>query len=242
MRNAEQENEMNIKKTVSFMLTNAIAGLFISALLSGPVLAKNKLPEVDSDGLHLVKDSKVAVAYMKPGADLGQYNKVKLLDCYVDFVKNWQREYNMGQVGLDGRVTDKDAEKIKTRLAAEFTKVFTEELTKKGFPIVDAAGADVLILRPALINVDVTAPDIPTAGISATLVNSAGSMALYMEMYDSATNELIARVIDPQADDKGFAQAANRVTNKVAADEILRHWADLLAKHLGHVTQMTGGN
>ena len=178
---------MNVRKILSFTLTTAITGIFISALMSGPVLAKKKLPEVDSDGLHLVKHSKVAVAYMKPGTDLGKYNKVKLLDCYVAFVKNWQREYNMGQVGLDGRVTDKDAEKIKTRLAAEFTKVFTKELTKKGFPIVDAAGADVLILRPALINVDVTSPDIPTA------------------------------------------------------DDILRHWAGLLAKHLGSVTEKDGG-
>ena len=57
-------------------------------------------------------------------------------------------------------------------------------------------------------------------------------MTLYMEMYDSATSTLIARVVDPQADNEGFAQRANRVTNKAAADRMLRHWAELLAKHL----------
>lgn len=233
---------MKLQKRVGFILKTAIAGLFIGAFLSGTVVAKEDLPEVDSDGLHLVKDSKVRVAYAKPGTDLGKYDKVKILDCYVAFVKNWQREYNLDQVGLDGRVTDKDAEQIKTRLSAEFTKVFTKVLTKKGFPVVDTAGADVLLLRPALINVNPTAPDVPTAGISATMVSSAGSMTLYMEMYDSATNELIARVIDPQADNEGFAQVANRVTNQAAADEMLRNWADMLAKHLGTVTQKDGGN
>jgi len=39
------------------------------------------------------------------------------------------------------------------------------------------------------------------------------------------------------ADDEGFAQRANRVTNKAAADRMLRHWAELLAKHLGNVTK-----
>ena len=110
-------------------------------------------------------------------------------------------------------------------------------MTKKGFPVVEDAAADVLLLRPALINVDVTAPDVLSAGMQTTLIRSAGDMTLYLEMYDSSTSTLLARVIDPQADDEGFAQAANRVTNKVAADRILRHWADLLAKHLGHVTQ-----
>ena len=229
---------MNIHKTASFGISQVIAVAFLGLLLSGPVFAKDKLPEVDSDGLHLVKKSKVKAAYIKPGTTLSQYNKVKLLDCYVDFVKNWERDYNLNQFGLEGRIRDKDAEKIKTRLAAEFTKVFTKELTKKGFEVVDDTGADVLLLRPALINVDVVAPDVMSAGMREIVVRSAGAMTLYMEMYDSSTSTLIARVIDPKADDEGFAQVANRVTNKAAADRMLRHWADLLARHLG--SEMNG--
>jgi len=228
---------MNSKKFVGFLIAAAITGLFVSALLSGPVFAKEDLPEVDSDGLHLVKKTKVRAAYIKPGTDLSQYSKVKLLDCYVDFVKDWEKDYNLNQIGLNGRIRDKDAEAIKKRLSDEFTKVFTEELTKKGFPVVDDVGPDVLLLRPALINVDVAAPDIMTAGMQTTYVRSAGEMTLYMEMYDSATSTLIARVVDPEADDDGFAKQANRVTNKAAADRILRHWAELLAKHLGNETQ-----
>ncbi len=228
---------MNFKKIASVA---SIATVFIAALMSGPVFAKDdsrdKLPEVDSDGLHLLKDTKVWAAYAKPGADLSKYDKVMLVGCYVDFVKNWQKDYNMDQFGLNGRVMNKDAEAIKQRLSAEFTKVFTKELTKKGFPVVTDVGPDVLLLRPALINVDVVAPDVMSAGIRGTLVRSAGDMTLYMEMYDSATNTLIARVIDPQADNEGLAHVANRVTNKAAADRILVHWAELLAKHLGDAT------
>ena len=233
---------MNMQKLVGLTLSAAIAGIFVSAVLSVPVFAKDKLPEVDSDGLHLVEKSKVRAAYMKPGTDLSIYSKVKILECYVDFVKDWEKDYNLNQIGLNGRIRDKDAEAIKTRLAAEFTKVFTDELTKAGFPVVDEAGADVLLLRPALINVDVTAPDVMSAGMQTTLIRSAGEMTLYMEMYDSATNTLIARVVDPEADQEGFAQVANRVTNKAAADRILRHWAKLLAKHLGDETHKKAGN
>jgi hypothetical protein len=233
---------MNLKKIVSFTLATTIAVIFTSALLSLPVFAKEELPEVDSDGLHLVKSSKVRAAYIKPGTDLSQYSKVMLIDCYVDFVKDWEKNYNLDQIGLSGRIRDKDAEAIKKRLAEEFNKVFTKELTEKGFPVVDAAGPDVLLLRPALINVDVAAPDIMTAGIQNTYVRSAGAMTLYMEMYDSATSTLIARVVDPKADDDGFAKQANRVTNKAAADRILRYWAGLLAKHLDDEAHKNAGN
>jgi len=226
---------MSCKKIAGFASLAAIAGIFLAVSVSGPVFAKDKLPEVDSDGLHLVKDRKVYAAYVKPGADLSDYDKVMLVDCYVSFVKNWQRDYNLDQFGLDGRVTDKDAETIKQRLADEFKKQLTKRLTEKGFPVVDTAGPGVLLLRPALINVDVAAPDVNTVGRQAVIVRSAGGMTLYVEMYDSATNTLIGRVIDPQADD-GLAQVANRVTNKAAADRIIGHWADLLAKHLGDAT------
>jgi len=224
---------MNFRKLVNL---TSVAAIFVAVSMSGTVIAKNKLPEVDSDGLHLVKDRKVYAAYAKPGAELSAYDKVMLVGCFVNFAKDWQKDYNMDQIGLDGRVTDKDAETIKTRLADEFAKVFTKELTKKGFPVVTESGPGVLLLRPALINVDVVAPDVDRVGIQGTFVRSAGGMTLYMELYDSATSTLIGRVVDPQADDNSLGHLANRVTNKAAADEILGHWAELLARHLGEAT------
>ena len=138
--------------------TKAVAGLVVALLVGLPAHAGDKLPEVDSDGLHLVKGSKVRIAYVRPGATLSQYRRVMLLDCYVEFVEDWQRDYNMSQLGLSGRVSDKDAERIKKDLAAEFRKVFTDELTKKGYPVVEEPAPDVLLLRPALLNVDVGMP------------------------------------------------------------------------------------
>lgn len=225
-------NPLAARKAVRYMGLTTILG---SALLfsSSAIAKKEELPEVTKDGLHLVKDTKVAVAYARPGASLAGYTEIMLVDCFVELKKNWQRDYNLNEVGLEGRVSDKDAEEIKTRLAAEFKTEFTKELNKKGYKVVDAAAANVLLLRPALINVDVTAPDV---GFSQGMqfVQSAGEMTLYMELYDSSTSTLLGRVIDPQADD-GLAKRANRVTNKAAADVIITRWAEMLAKHLDEV-------
>ena len=206
-------------------------------------LAKSDdLPEVSEDGLHLLKNTKSRIAYAKPGATLDKYTKVLVVDCFVQFKDKWQKDYNLNEVGLSGRVNDKDVEDIKKRLAEEFGKEFTKVLGDKGYAVVDEVGEDVLLVRPAIINLDVTAPGLMSANMGATVVRSAGSMTLYLELYDSATSELLARVMDAQADNRPTAQRANRSTNKAAADRIIKKWASELADHLGDVKENAGSD
>jgi hypothetical protein len=209
--------------------------LLASLLIAIPAisLAADKLPEVSPEGLVLQKDTQARVVYLKPGASFAKYKRVAILECFVDFAKDWQKNFNEDQMGLGDRVTTKDMERIKTDVAAEFKKVFTKELQDKGgYEVVDTAAPDVLVLRPAIINLVVTAPDLQSPDMNRTIVQSAGQMTLYLELYDSVSNTLLARAIDPQADQGGFAVSANRVTNKAAADRILRKWAKELLEHL----------
>jgi len=92
----------------------------------------------------------------------------------------------------------------------------------------------VLVLRPALVNVVVTAPDLMSANMSATVVRSAGQMTLLLELWDPGSNTILARVLDAQADE-GIGRMANRVTNTAAAQDILRAWAQELRKRLDAV-------
>jgi hypothetical protein len=195
--------------------------------------AKEPPPEISSDGLHLQKSTGTRLVYVKPGASLSQYDRVAILECVVEFEKDWQKDYNQSAVGLGGRVSDKDVDRMKAALAAEFKKVFTKELQDKGgYQVVDEAAPDVLILRPALVNVEVNAPDLMTADFRTTIVRSAGQMTLYLELWDSMTKSILARVMDAEADQAAFAQRANSVTNKAAADRLLMSWAEELRKHL----------
>ena len=197
-------------------------------------------PETSPEGLVLQKNTKTRIVYMKPGATFTQYNRVAILDVLVEFEKDWQEDYNRSRRGLDGRVSDKDVERMKTGLAAEFKKIFTDELqTKGGYQVVTTAGPDVLVLRPALLNVEVSAPDVMSAGINSTVVRSAGQMTLFLELWDSETNTLLARIMDAAADSDSFAKQANRVTNTQAADRILRDWAHELRVRLDEIKGKT---
>jgi hypothetical protein len=196
-------------------------------------VAKDDLPDTTVDGLKRVETKKIDALYVAEGATLEPYKRVYLVDCAVAFRKDWMRDYNRDQRDLSRRVTDKDMQRIQDALSKEFKTVFTRELESGGYEITTELASDVLVLRPALVNLDVTAPDLNTPGMSYTIVRSAGAMTLYMEMYDAATNAKIAEVVDYRADpNSGMAQRANRTTNKAAADRILRHWADRLVKAL----------
>jgi hypothetical protein len=54
----------------------------------------------------------------------------------------------------------------------------------------------VLIVRSAIINLDVEAPDTMQAGMNGTVAASAGQMTLYAELYDSVSNQMIGKVMD----------------------------------------------
>jgi hypothetical protein len=208
--------------------------LALATVFSAQLLAKDAFPETSHDGLQLKKHTRHSAVYVKPGETLDGYDKIAMTDVFVSFKKDWQRNYNDDVAGLDGRVTDKDMEAIKNRLAKEFKVVFTKELQDKGgYEIVTDSAKDVLILRPAIINLVVNAPDVQAAGMETTFVASAGEMTLYLELYDSMTSDLLARVIDAEGDQAGgMAHMGGRVENKAAADRILRRWADTLRKRL----------
>jgi len=202
--------------------------------------AKQELPEVTEDGLHLIPDSKLAIVYAQPGASLSGYDKVMLLDSYVAFRKNWERDQRSQSTSLT-RLSSRDIERIKTDLAKAFRDVFTEELEKGGYPVVSEAGEDVLLVRPAIINLDVNAPDTMSAGRTRTYTQSAGEMTLYVELYDSVTGDLIAKAMDRRADRSrdGFYTWTNSVTNRAAAQMILRGWAGILLQALDEARQRT---
>jgi hypothetical protein len=193
--------------------------------------AKKQLPEVSPEGLKLLPNTKASAVYLRDGADFGGYTKVAILDCYVAFRKDWKRDQNDGLNHF--KVDDSDVTRIKTELAEEFKKVFATELAAKGQTVVTTGGTDVLILRPAIVNLDVTSPDTMQPG-SRTYAASAGQATLFLEIFDGVSGELLARVMDAEeaGGNYGMAVVRNRVTNRADAQRMLKKWADALGAYL----------
>lgn len=212
-----------------------VATTLLSLLFSGTVLAWNKYPDQTDDGLDRVKSKKVDAVYWKEGASLSGYNRVRIDTVSVEFRKNWLRDQNNDRRSVNDRISTEDMDNIRAGLAEAFREEFTKVLEKGGYEVVDENGADVLLLQPSIVNLDVTAPDnsMNTPGITRTYTTSAGEMTLNLDFRDSETNSLIGRAIDRREDRAaGNIQFSNSITNKADAERILRSWATILRKAL----------
>lgn len=202
------------------------------------VLAQEGDEEISFDGLERVEDSGVAMAYIDPEADFSAFERVVILEPFVAFRSNWQRDQNRSR---SRNIRASDMERIKADVASLFKEVFTERLEADGgFEVVVAADYDVLLLRPAIIDLDITAPDVRTAGRSRTFTASTGAATLYLELFDSVSGKIIGRAADRQAARRagGNVSWSSRVTNTAEARRMFGRWADRLREFLDeHYTQ-----
>jgi hypothetical protein len=152
-----------------------------------------------------------------------------ILDTYVAFRSGWETDQRRGTRGI--RVSANDMERIKSDVASLFKQVMIEQLhADDGYEVVDQADHDVLLLRPAIIDLDVTAPDTMSPGRTTTFSTSTGAATLYLELYDSVSGQIIGRAADRQAvrNASGTLSWSNRVSNSQDAKRMFRVWADTL--------------
>ena len=212
----------------------ALAGGF-----TGPAEA-DKHP-TEWDGLQRVKSKRLKLVFLAPGADFTPYKRVMLDPTEIAFRKNWMRDYNSTRRGVSGRVSDSDVQRVITQGGAAATEIFTKAFAEGGYPVVTAPAEDVLRVRTGVINLSVTAPDIPVAGRSRTYANEAGSATLLIEVRDSMTGALLGRVVDSKlaGDTQSFIR--NSVTNRADFRQLIKLWASNSARGLGQLKAVSLG-
>lgn len=208
--------------------------MLLSALLltiAPAVSAEEDAVEVTYDNLVPVADPAVSIAFLDPDADFSVFKRVAILEPMVAFRSNWRRDQNRSR---SQNIRARDAERIKADVATLFERVFTERLEAAGFDVVEVAGDDVLVLRPAIIDLDITAPDTRTAGRSRTFTASTGAATLYVQLFDSVTGDIIGRAADRQVVRRGTGMItwSNSVTNTADARRMMGGWADTLVAFL----------
>lgn len=217
-------------------LRKLIALLTLAVALAGILsLGANseQAPDVTYDGLQLDPTAKIAILYLKPGTDFSVYEKFKMLDAYVAFKKNWERDTRVA----GRRIPNREMERIRDEAGELLQDSFRKELEESGgYEFVEETGDNIMILRPALIDLEVAAPDISSAGRVEQYVTTAAVATLYIEMYDSVTGEILARAIDRRTTQHyGMARWANRTTNRADAQRLFTRWASLLRAAMDEV-------
>ena len=174
---------------------------------------------VTKDGLYQFEHAKVGFAAIKPGVSLGVYNELIILPVYISF-KEGSRELPEGRVDLMRRL---------------FHEAFTKELEEKGgYHIVSEPHPNVLLVRPALVNILVSVPKETMSARYDVYISSAGALTLIAEFRDPMTGELLARIADRRAitEPGNVMYESNPVSNQANIRREFRRWASLLREHL----------
>lgn len=224
----KEPNKMNIKNIITVCITFS---LISCASVNDNTLEDKTVDQASYsfDGLALTKEDSFDSVYINADVDFNTYDKVMLMPGDVSFKKNWERSHKFD-------VTEKDISAIKTRLSKLVYEGFKASLADQSrLEVTSTAGAGTLLIKPSIIKLDVLAPDIHTSARTRVYTRSAGEATLYLEVYDSVSGEILARIIDNQEDrDDGFLDWANRVTNIAEAKRIIKKWSarfnELLSK------------
>jgi hypothetical protein len=211
----------------------AIASLLCACFLAPRFAPAATMAAVDeamsADGLEKTKVKGVDLAYRRPGASLAAYSKVRISPVTVAF----RKDFDPVKPGSRMKYAPEDLERIRTGVGRIVHDEFVKELGRGSYATTDTAGPDVLDVRASVVDLFVNAPDTMDAGRTRTYTMDAGEMSLVMELVDSTTGQVLARVYDRrEARGTGQLTWTSSVTNQAEAANVARSWAKILRSRL----------
>lgn len=217
----------SIEEFTCRVLLSAAVALLATGCASG------RFPETSDDGLVKIDRTSHGAIYEAPGSDIRAFREIIVDPCTVRFRDNWQRDQNRHR-GPSQRVTDEDMNQIGQALAVSCREIFAAELAKLEAGRSEAQGeAGTLTIRPAIVDLDIAAPDVQAPGRQTQFTSTAGRMTLRLDFIDSATGKILGRVIEHRrADGTLTLQQTGGPGNMAEAERILRQWAELVRKLL----------
>jgi hypothetical protein len=210
-------------------LAVALLGAACSASAPGLVYATGS-GSVTGDGLHRVRWSQMGAEFVKPGAQLGGYDKVLLEPLVIQATPKDERprmgparQYAPTPSYLDG-------------MKRAYQETFSKQFGRKGFSVVAEPGPGVLRISGLVSDLVLTAPLDPEADANDyEFVTSFGDLTLLLDVRDSTSADPLLRTVDRQAISQTPLMGATRNStgaNLGAQREIFAHEALLLQQEI----------
>lgn len=198
--------------------------LLLACAMAPPTVETGPGAEVTHDGLHRVDHPRrFQRVWVKPGARLDGYSKILTVDAGIHYTrepKSTRDEFPL-------------TEKQLANLREGLREAIEDDLARDGrWSLVKQRGPDVIALRVALIDVFLTAPP-EGGGRDRSYGSSAGAATLVVEVFDSESLEILARIADRRVAERDSSSWRNdAITNRAAAKELFVKWARRLGDAL----------
>jgi hypothetical protein len=174
----------------------AVAALILFGCIRTPTprFAGGQAANLSQDGLRLVEFSGFQQAWVRPGTSFDDYKSIRL-----QYRKLAYREPPRSNQGPRNRSDSSDyplTDDLYARLGREAVEVFTDEFDRDGLRLVEASGPGVLEARIHLVDLVVRWPLDLLGGQNNLYVDALGSVVVRIDLHDSASGELVARVVE----------------------------------------------
>ena len=211
----------------SLLVAAALTTLLVTGGFAGP-------PPQNWDGLVQVPSKRLKLVYLQPGADFRTYRSVMLDPTEVAFHKDWRRNYHFSVRDPSGRVSERDIERAISEGVTQASDIFAKAWQKGGYTLASAPGPDVLRVKTAILNINVSAPDV-RASPSRTAADTAGDAVLVLEVRDSVSNALLGRAVDHRIAGDNTIGWRSSATNRGDFRDLVENWAKMSVQGLAEL-------
>jgi len=196
-----------------------IAAALVFSGCSSVATSPSSAGALNFEGLETLKSRYFDIALVRPGVDFAAYSGLLLATPELAFrtPDRSQQEFPL---------SDEQKVQFHELLASRFDAQLSQ---MKRLKLVDAAGPDVLLLKIRVQDINATIP--PNGGgrvgRAAVFLQAAGEATLVLELYDSRSGEVLARVADVRAVEGAamLQKDGGAVTTWSAIDELCEQWA-----------------
>lgn len=224
------------------MLNKKLTGVAIVSILC-VAACSSKAPMVDTaasqeemthDGLYPLRNVAVDRAWVRRDIDLSGYTKVIVKPAGIQYrpVKARPGSHRIRSSSHEFPISEKNKE----RLREELTAAFNDELAEGvNFEVVSEPGPDVLIVVGGLIDVVSFVPP-ERVGRHEVYLDRVGEASFVVELRDSQSEAVLARVIDRRAAEQiNMSIESNSVSNWSEVKRLGRYWARRLRLNLDNL-------
>jgi hypothetical protein len=209
-------------------LLRAARFLLIAAAVSAcgsptPRFATGSDATLSAEGLRRVEDSGFQRAEARPGVSFARYGAV-WLRYPADIAYRNPPMPRQPELGGDNYPL---SERMAASWMASLRETFRREITDGHRDSVDSAGPGVLEIRIFLIDLVLHAPLVTLGGDDLQWVNSLGEVTIVIELVDSESGELLARLADRDqlAPESTRPARANERDAVFEVNRLIRQWA-----------------
>jgi len=184
------------------------------------------VPTTDLDGLESVAAKYFDAAFIRPGVDFSAYQELLVSGSELAFTTPDRTKQQFS-------VTAEQKDAFRALLDAQFAEKLAD---LKNLRLTDAAGPDVLAVQVRVQDILATVPPqaVGRSGWGSLSLRALGEATLVIELSDSESGEILARVYDRQAFE-GVAIAQNQeapLTRWEDVETLCKKWASTVRDRL----------